>query len=46
MAWPRACYEDLTTPVILDNGTLDHEKYIEYVLPVVLKCGNETMGSD
>ena len=38
--------EGLTTPVILDNGTLNREKYIEYVLLVVLKCGNEMMGSD
>ena len=44
LAW--ACREGLTTSVILDNGTLNHEKYIEYVLPVALKYGNEMMGSD
>ncbi|CAF3280012.1 unnamed protein product [Rotaria socialis] len=46
MVWLGACRNGLTTPVILDNGTVNHEKYIEQVLPVALKCGNEMMGSD
>ena len=46
MAWLGACRKGLTTSVILDNGTLNHEKYIEYVLPVALKSGDEMMGSD
>ena len=37
--------EGFRKPVILDNGTVNHEKDIDEVLPVVLKHGNKMMGS-
>ena len=46
MIWCEACREGLTTPVIFDNGTLNHEKYIDFVLPVAVKSGTEIMGSN
>jgi hypothetical protein len=30
----------------LDEGTVDHAVYIEKVLPVALKYGNQVFGSD
>ncbi|CAM2725078.1 unnamed protein product [Rotaria socialis] len=41
-----ACAEGLTTPVILENGTMDVEVYINEVLPIALECGNRMLGSD
>ena len=32
--------------VIFNEGTVDHAVYIEKVLPVALKYGNEVLGSD
>ena len=36
----------LTPLVILDEGTVDYTVYIEKVLPVALKYGNQFFGSD
>ena len=36
----------LTPLVILDERTVDHTVYIEKVLPVALKYGNQFFGSD
>ncbi|CAF5204098.1 unnamed protein product [Rotaria magnacalcarata] len=44
--WLGACAEDLTTPVILENGTKDAEVYINEVLPIALECGDRMLGSD
>ncbi|CAF4756340.1 unnamed protein product, partial [Rotaria socialis] len=41
-----ACSKGLTPLVILDEGTVDHTVYIEKVLPVALKYGNQFFGSD
>ena len=46
MVWLGVCREGFTTPVILGNETLNHEKYIKEILPVVLQCGNKMMGSN
>ena len=32
--------------VILNEGTVDHAVYMEKVLAVALKCGNQVLGSD
>lgn len=45
MVWLGACGEGLTTPVILDKGTVNAERYMKEVLPVALKCGNSMMGN-
>jgi len=43
MVWLGACSKGLTSLVILDEGSLDHDKYIKKVLPVAKKCGNEML---
>ena len=40
MVWLGVCGEGLTSPVILEDGTMNAERYIEEILPVALKCGN------
>ena len=32
--------------IILDEGTMDHRRYIDKILPVVLKYGNEGFGGN
>ena len=46
MIWLGACSNGVTPLVILDERTDDHTVYIEKVLPVALKYGNETFGRD
>ncbi|CAF3402410.1 unnamed protein product [Rotaria socialis] len=46
MVWLGACSKGLTPLVILDEETVDHTVYIEKVLPVALKYGNQFFGSD
>ncbi len=41
-----ACSKELTLLVILDEGTVDHRRYIDEVLPVALKYGNKVFGDD
>ena len=43
MVWLGACYEDVTCPVIIENGTINHERYIDLILPVALKDGRKWM---
>ena len=38
--------DGVTPLVILDEGTVDHRLYIEKILPVALKYGNEVFGDD
>jgi transposase len=44
MVWLGACSEGLTPLIILDNGTVYHERYIKEVLPVALKYGRNIFG--
>ena len=46
MVWLGACSKGITPLVIFENGTLDHARYIEEVLPVALKYANKTFGND
>ena len=46
MVWLGACSEGVTSLVLLDEGTVDHAVYIEKVLPVALKYGNQVFGND
>ena len=41
-----ACSKGVTPLVILDRGSVNHERYIEEVLPVALKYGNTIFGDD
>ena len=46
MVWLGVCSEGVTPLVILDNGTVNHQRYIDEVLPVALKYGNNVFGDD
>ena len=43
MEWLGVCGEGLTSPVILEDGTMDAERYIEEILSVALKCENKML---
>ncbi|CAF2102922.1 unnamed protein product, partial [Rotaria magnacalcarata] len=44
MVWLGACSKGVTPLVILGQGTVDHVEYIEKVLPIALKYGNDAFG--
>ncbi|CAF3632464.1 unnamed protein product [Rotaria socialis] len=44
MVWQGAYSKGLTPVIILDKVTVDHQKYINEVLPVTLKYGDEVLG--
>jgi transposase len=46
MVWLGACSKGLTPLIILDKGTVDHQRYINQVLPVALKYGNKVVGNE
>ena len=46
MVWLSVCSKGVTPLIILDKGTIDHERYIREVLPVVIKYGNKMFGDD
>ena len=39
-----ACYKGVTPLLILDEETVDHNVYMEKVLPIALKYGNQVFG--
>ena len=45
MVWLSACSKGITPLVILNEGTVDHAAYVEKVLPVALKYGNQLLGN-
>ena len=45
MVWLGACSKGITPLVIFNKETVDHAVYIEKVLSVALKHGNEVLGS-
>ena len=46
MVWLERVLKDLRQLVIFENGTVDHYRYINEVLPVALKYRNSTFGND
>ena len=46
MVWLDSCSNGTTLLVIFNEGTVDHAVYIEKIVPVALKYGNEVLGSD
>ena len=46
MLWLGACSKELSPLVIFENGTVDHNRYINEVFPVALKYGNRIFGND
>ena len=47
-SFPRlgACSNGLTPLIIRDEGTMDHRRYIDEILSVALKYGNEGIGDN
>ena len=46
MVWLGGRSKGVMSLVILNEGTVDHNVYIERVLPIALKNENEAFGSD
>ncbi|CAF4597826.1 unnamed protein product, partial [Didymodactylos carnosus] len=46
MVWLRVCYDGVTRPVIIGNGTINHQRYIDEILPVALEDGQKLMGNE
>ncbi|CAF3217753.1 unnamed protein product [Rotaria sp. Silwood2] len=46
MIWLGACSKGITPLVICEDGTLDHARYMEEVVPVALEYGNQIFGND
>ncbi|CAF3484375.1 unnamed protein product [Rotaria sp. Silwood2] len=46
MIWLDVCFKGISPLVIFEEGPIDHARYIDEVLPVTLKYGNETFGND
>ena len=46
MAWLEACSKELSSLVIFEKGTVDHNCYINEVLPIALNYGNSIFGHD
>ncbi|CAF2109294.1 unnamed protein product [Rotaria magnacalcarata] len=46
MVWLGVCSKGVSPLVIFENGTVDHDRYIKEVLPIVLKFGNDMFGND
>lgn len=46
MVWLAVCSKGVSPIVIFDEGTINHDRYIREVLPVALKYGNKTLGTN
>ena len=46
MVWLGACSKGLWPLMIFENKTVYHNRYINEVLPVALKCGSSIFGND
>ena len=46
MVWLGVCFKEFLPLVVFENGTVDHNRYINEVLPVALKYGNSIFGND
>ena len=45
MVWLIVYSKTVSLIVIFDKGPIDHAQYIRVVLPMVLKYGNDTLGT-
>ena len=46
MVWLGVCSKGITPLIIFEKGTVNHERYVNKVLPVALKYGNNTFGDN
>ncbi|CAF1247066.1 unnamed protein product [Didymodactylos carnosus] len=44
MVWLDACYDGITRPIIIEQGTINHQRYINDIFPIALKDGRKLMG--
>ena len=45
MVWLGVCSKGVSSLVIFEQGTVNHDRYIKEVLPVALKYGNHVFGN-
>jgi hypothetical protein len=46
MVWLGACSKGISPLVVLDKGSVNHERCIKEVLPVAIKYGTKVFGDD
>ena len=46
MVWLEACFQGVARPVIIEEGTLNADRYTEEVLLIVLEAGKVLLGND
>ena len=44
MVWLGVCAHGFAMPVILEDGTMNADRYVEKVLPLAVKYGNKMLG--
>ena len=44
MVWLGTCYEGVTRPVIIEQGTINHQQCVQKILLLALKDGQRLMG--
>jgi hypothetical protein len=46
MVWLGAYYNSVTPPVVIKKGSINHERYIDEILPITLKDGRKLIGDE
>ena len=46
MVWLGVCYQEVTRPVIIGNGSINTDRYIEEILPIALEDDKKLLGND
>jgi transposase len=46
MIWLGVCYNGVTRPVIIEKGSINHQRYIDEMLTIALKDGQKLMGHE
>lgn len=46
MIWLGVCYSGVTRSVIIENGTINHRRDIDEILPIALKDGKKLMDEE
>lgn len=45
MVWLGVCSQGVTPLIIIESGTIDHQRYIEKILPVAKEFGDKVLGT-
>ena len=46
MIWLGLCYNSVTSPVIIEKGSINHQRYIDEILPIAFRDGQKLMGNE